>query len=341
MAAIILASFSTWSLRRLLLHEFAFNLLFTAHLLAVNLAMAAPLVCIWLEHRQTRHADELAGKLGRRLAWYCCASAFLGVALGGLMLWWLWHFEHSTFELTFGILPPLRWWFLIGEIVFYLACMASYAALWNKLRKRGLWHRLLAVVAATNLIYHFPPLFVSLSVARNRPQMAGQPYNHQAFLKLWGDGEVLSRVVHHWLAAAAVAGVAVTILVICRVSSADAISSNRSLASSGAKLALVATALQVPVGLWVLIQLPGNSRIALLGQDAVAAGYFAVSILTALILLQTLGSIWLGETSRRQANTATVCLVLTVLLMVSALERISEQQITPNTTETADNPSTN
>ena len=315
--------------------EFAFNVLFTAHLLAVNLAMAAPLVCIWLDRRETLHSDRAAGELGKHLAWLCCGSLLFGGTLGALMLWWMWRLEHATYESVFGILPAARWWFLIGELVFYFVCMAGYALLWHRLHSRRFWHRVLAVVAATNLIYHFPPLFVSLSVASTRADMAGRPYDHKAFLQLWGDGEVLSRIVHHWLAAIAIAGIALIALSTRQLNSRDDLAaSDNALSAFGAKLALAATALQIPAGIWLLVQLPPTDRMAILGHDAVAASYFAVSILTAVVLLQTLITISLGETNRRQGTTATTCLVLTVFFMVSALERINQRQTTIHNTET-------
>lgn len=296
--------------------------LLAIHLVAVNLAMAGPLVCVWLDWRESREKDELAGSLGRSLAQACLASILVGVAVGAALLWWTWQQDLSTFYRTVGKLPAQRWGYLIAEILFYLACMTAYMGLWNRLRTHRLWHRLLAVVAATNLLYHFPPLFVMLSVVSSRPEVAALPYDHQAYLRLWGDAEVLSRVMHHWLASAAVAGAA-TALLAWRMSQVHNSNEVRRLVAGGAKIALVASGFQVPVGIWVLMQLPSVGRNALTGGDPLATSLFAASVFAALALLNCLANLACGDIRRGQVAGALASLTLTVILMVSALERVT------------------
>ena len=48
---------------------------FALHLLAVNVAAAAPLVCIWLRRREARHGDAAAGAVGQLCP--CCPGALL------------------------------------------------------------------------------------------------------------------------------------------------------------------------------------------------------------------------------------------------------------------------
>ena len=297
-------------------------MLLAIHLLAVNLAMAGPLVCIWLEWRESTRRDESAGSLGRSIAWACIGSVLIGVALGGLLLWWIWQQDLSAFDRTVGKLPAERWGFLIAEILFYAVCMAAYVGLWNRLRTRRLWHRLLAVVATTNLMYHFPPLFVMLSVVSTRPELAALPYDHQTYLRLWADAEVLSRVMHHWLASAAVAGAA-TAYFAWRISQRHSDNDVRRLVAGGAKIALISSGLQVPVGVWVLLELPTLSRNALMGGDPIATGLFAASVFTALALLNSLANLSCGDIRKGQVVGAMGFLALTVILMVSALERVT------------------
>ena len=284
--------------------------------------MAVPLVCIWLEWRESTREDEIAGSLGRSLAQACIASVLFGVTLGGLLLWWIWRQDLSAFYRTVGKLPTERWGFLIAEILFYVICMTAYVGLWNRFRRRRLWHRLLALIAATNLLYHFPPLFVMLSVVSSRPEIADHPYDHQAYLRLWADAEVLSRVMHHWLASAAVAGTA-TVLVAWRMLRMDSTSDVRRLVAGGAKIALIASVLQVPVGIWVLVQLPPVGRSALTGSDPIATSLFAASVFSALALLNCLANLSCGDVRKGQVAGALASLTLTVILMVSALERVT------------------
>jgi hypothetical protein len=89
------------------------------------------------------------------------------------------------------------------------------------------------------------------------------------------------------------------------------------LAVSGGRIALAATLLQIPVGLWVLSALPQQSL--LLGSDAVATLLFGGSVLGSLALLHQL-AIWsLGDISRRRVWLSTALLCAVVLLMTGAL----------------------
>src|SRR5690606_37287501 len=57
----------SWLLVGCRLFELAYSLILGAHLLAMNVGSAGPLVCIWL-HRRARRGDEAADLAGRRIA---------------------------------------------------------------------------------------------------------------------------------------------------------------------------------------------------------------------------------------------------------------------------------
>ena len=67
----------------------------------------------------------------------------------------------------------------------------------------------LAVLAATDLMYHFPPLFAMLNLLTNRIELSGQTLTSTLYRTLLVDPEVMAMVVHVWLAAVALTGVAV------------------------------------------------------------------------------------------------------------------------------------
>jgi len=93
------------------------------------------------------------------------------------------------------------------------------------------------------------------------------------------------------------------------------------LAAWGAWLALVPTLLQLPVGLWVLLQLPLAERDALLGSDLYATGLFALALLAALRLMHQLAAVALGDTERKQIVGSLSTMALVVALMVAAWTR--------------------
>ena len=62
------------------------------HLLLVDVAMIAPLVCVWFEWRENRQADAAAGRAGRTLARWAIYTLLGGILVGGLLLagrWWV------------------------------------------------------------------------------------------------------------------------------------------------------------------------------------------------------------------------------------------------------------
>src|SRR5690606_26500040 len=106
-------------------------------------------------------------------------------------------------------LPIDRLWFAGAEFLFGAVCLALYAGLWRRWRRGRLWHRLLAVAGATNLMMHFPALFTIVSLISMQPGLAAGGLDRAEFRRLLVDGQVVSRVAHVWLAAVAVTGLTV------------------------------------------------------------------------------------------------------------------------------------
>src|SRR5258708_4622590 len=100
-----------------------------AHLIAVDLAMIAPLACIWLGSRQSRHGDTLAGALQLRLARQSLAALAVGIGLGTAQVGLLWLAGDRDFFAAVGRVPAGRLWFTLAELVFYAVCMAAYLRL--------------------------------------------------------------------------------------------------------------------------------------------------------------------------------------------------------------------
>ena len=69
-----------------------------------------------------------------------------------------------------------------------------------------------------------------------------------------------------------------------------------------ARVALVATLLQLPVGVAVMLSVPNRLRDALLGEDLLAAVPFACGMLATLGLLHTLAAVALGDRDPRQVR---------------------------------------
>ena len=183
--------------------------LLTVHLLLVNVAMAGPFVCLWLEWRGTKRDDILAARIGQRLSRDVVWALLLASLLGALLVGLLWLRNDRAYFDGVRVVPVGRLWAAGGELVFSLALLALYAFAWNWFSPQS-WrrwlHRTIGLLAGTNLVYHFPPLFAAISLVASTPKYWGQPLTGAEFRKLLFSNAVLSQAVHVWLASFAVVG---------------------------------------------------------------------------------------------------------------------------------------
>lgn len=304
----------------------AWSLVLAAHLVCVNIAAVGPLACIWLEARARRTGQVSADTLGQWLAHLCCKLLLVGMALGMTLGWIAWQRGDTGLLVALERVPFGRLQWGVAELVFYYACMLPYAAFWSRLRKRYWIHRVLAIFAATNLIYHFPPLFVVIKNLSG-PTTDTAPLSSREYLHMTMQPDVLSRVVHHWVAAVAVVGAAV-MLQARRMTpdTGDTVSGEKPDSAvyirAGAWAALIATLLQIPVGLWVLLQVPATWRDQLLGGEWWQTSLFVASMAAGLATLHALAAVAFGEVQRKQIRTAALLLLLTVLLMAAAVSQL-------------------
>ncbi|MGD9647090.1 MAG: hypothetical protein AB7U73_15375 [Pirellulales bacterium] len=297
-------------------------LLLTAHLLAVGVATAAPFVCVICEWRCTRRGDTALGRVGRRLAADCLWLFLVGIVLGLAQLAWLfWRGAPADVE-ALRAMPVSRWWFGGVELLIYLACMLAYWYGYDRWRRRG-WSRLLAIVAGTNLGYHFPALFTIVGVIGERPELWGQTIE---FRQLLTDRETIARVLHFWLASFAVTGVlAMRSWGQVTRSSVTAEAAELRGATFGAWIALVATVLQMPLGLWLVTTLRPASQNLLLGRSLLATGLLIAAVVASLALLHMLASITLGQVERPLVRRSALLVVGVVALMVGTRVTVRDE----------------
>ncbi|MFO0820442.1 MAG: hypothetical protein U1A77_21025 [Pirellulales bacterium] len=301
-------------------------ILLALHLLCVNLASVSPLVGVWLEWMDAR-GNAAARRLAPLLAWHGVISLVIGVCLGASMGWLLWNDRYREAVLQLGS----RLHNGGAELVFSLALMIWHA--WwcsrpNSPSRRGRWGRAtLAMLAGTNLVYHFPVLMVILARLATGEDPTTDVLNSAAFRQRLIDPTVLARCVHFWLASVAVTGV--WLLAISwrwqgRLADDQSEGPNRlaeahHVARWGARLALIPTLLQIPSGIWLLSTVSPLAQSRLLGGDLTATLAFGGSVLMALGFMHRLAAIGMGETSRPQLAQAIGLLVAIVTLMTYVL----------------------
>jgi hypothetical protein len=89
----------------------------------------------------------------------------------------------------------------------------------------------------------------------------------------------------------------------------------------GARLALAATVVQIPVGLWMIGAMGAIPQRRLMGADPVATMLLIGALLTVFWLLHALAAVSFGETSRQAARRVVLAMVLVVVLMTGVLQR--------------------
>lgn len=303
-----------------LVSELFASLSLAVHFMAVNVAAAGPLVCIWLHRRATR-GDALADACGRRLARWSFWGLVVGLGLGVSSLAIDWLGADDRYFQSFLTFPRRKLHFAAAEILCSLVWTGLYAALWRKGQKHPNWHALLGVLTATNLLYHFPPLLSVIAVASTRPEML-EVLQTQSTAHWMQHPEIASRTVHVWLSSFAVTGVVLLAFAARWLKDEVQAPAARKLMAAAARIALMPTLLQILVGLWLLLTLPAGAQASLMGADLLGTSLLGISILAALALMHVLSAGAMGEGDRKLSRQAMVLMAIIVVLMSATLRRV-------------------
>jgi len=314
------------------------TILLALHLLAMNVASAGPLVCVWLHHRGSQ-GDDTAFRVGRRLARWTLGLLLVGVAVGVGQLAVAWIADDRAYFDALGRFPLRALVHAAGEAGFSLACLGLYAATWDRWRGRAWLHPLAALLAATNLLYHFPPLMIVLGQLTVRPELSAElSITRNIFRPLALRPEILSQVLHFGVASIAMAGLGLMLIARHERSRAAAstAAANR-LMSIGAWIALVASLTQLAVGVWVLVSLPLIVRNGLTGDNWLASGLFLLAIVVFCGVLHSLAIVALGDVRDVTVRRSGLLVVCVVFLMVGVLQtsRTIERQRRGNNSPSA------
>lgn len=296
----------------------------SVHLLLVNLASAGPLWAVWLDARSVRRGSADApspefGQLGRRLGWFSLAALAGGIGLGVLQGVLVWQAGDTAFFRALSALWQSKIVFGFWEIGFSALCVAGYLLWWQLGKRRSLWQRvvsrLLAVVAATNLLYHFPTLFSILRLVASGDASVQPPIDSAEFRTLLIEPEVIWFTLHFWLASFSVAGLVSGMLCLRKLPEEH----RDATAQVAFTSALVPTLLQIPVGFVLTTSLNPAEQSRLMGGDALATAMFILGVSLAFWLMHLLASLALGERTWNKAMQAFWTLAGTILLMTATL----------------------
>jgi hypothetical protein len=283
-------------------------LLLAAHLLAMNVASAGPLIGLWLVWMVDDESGFRRG-LAERVLRNSLAAFVGGAILGGALLLW----PGPGLRSARARFPADAYVFAGAELAFSALCLGGL--IFTTRRRGPRWlAAMLAIGGASNLLYHFPPLMAVLGELAADPTWAAEEQlDRRTLINLWRRPEIMSLWLHFILASFATAAIAALWLRPSR--GADTNSQNTdALARKLGAAALVATLLQVPVGLWMLTASDAAARERMMGGSLVASAYFAGGVMTAVWLLQTLAMLALGEGERAVRRAGWLLVAVTILM---------------------------
>lgn len=294
--------------------DFLLALVLAVHLMCMNVASAGPFLCVWLDWR-SGSGNDVARRAARFLAWKSLVLLLVGGMFGLLVAALLWN--DSYHDVMHAFMYKLKWgaW----ELLFSVVLMGWYAALVARSAPRGLFSKLarstIAVLAGTNLLYHFPVLFIMISEVAGGYLDVPEHVDPALFRNLMTENSVLARSVHFWVASFAVAGVSLIWYGKWLLRKDEQQEAGSRIAVWGARIALVPTVLQILVGVWVLSALPPLMQQRLMGGDIVATAAFGLSIIGALWLMHQLAAIAFGDTQPKTLKLAIHLMYAVVILM--------------------------
>ena len=212
----------------------------------------------------------------------------------------------------------------VAELVVFAVSLWFYVWGWQRLRstrgRRGA-HIVIGLVAATNLLYHFPSLMLMFSRATAGRMVVGRPVDAEVYRQIAFQGDILVATVHFWLASLVAGGVTLALLATDGASE-DTNAEHGRVGVWSASIALVAALLQLPVGFWLVAVLPDADQSQLLGNDLWALGLLLVAFFAALGLMHELASMAFGSCQRSSANRSAMKLIVVVLAMVGVSVRL-------------------
>lgn len=304
--------------------QLALVLVFALHLLCVNVASAGPLVCAWLEWCEGR-GNALAGEVGRYLARWALVLLIPGALLGVSVGWILWNPQYAS---ILGRLSS-KVHFGVWELLFSLVLMSVQVAWWQKRPELPAWQRgvriFIALLASTNLLYHFPVLFAVIEQLATTAAIqtdATEKISAAEFRAFLAQPAIVARSLHFLFAAIATCGIMLLGYALRMMRQKRDATDIQRMAAWGGQIALVPTLLQIPVGLWLTVVLPPNLQHTVTGGDLITTSLFLLSVAGAFALMQTLAAIAIGDAERARLIRAMVLLVAIVVLMSGVLQRL-------------------
>lgn len=285
----------------------------------MNFAAAGPLAAIWIDARGGKAGNQPLFSLAKSVTWWSLAAFVLAMLLGAINGLVIWASGERQFFSALARFWDTKVFFGWWELAFYIACVGGYL-FWRSLRPTATkWERYLSrfllLLAGTNLLYHFPPLFAVIQMLARENGAEGPTIDSSQFRSLMATPHVIWLSVHFLLASIAVTGLMTARLALQQLEEAEA----ELVVSRGAMAALIATLAQVPIGAAFTLSLPIVELRNLMGSDMIATTLFAVALISAFWLMHVLAITTFFQRTARQVNQALATVFGVIVLMTAAM----------------------
>ena len=291
------------------------------HLILVGIGACLPLAVVLLNRKMLRidNSGHCAAiwQFSRSLMKVSIQAVTLGSIFGLLLAGVLWSEDfHNRCHL---VMTKMKWAGV--EWLFSMLVFGGIYFQWAKApgARRAFWIRSgLIFLAAFNLLYHFPSLFLVITaipadvvdaLTRSATELSRDTYNEIVF-----SSTMVSRWLHATLAMLATSMVFVAVASIRRANQEDegpARDSAISICRWAARNVLLILFLQFAFGIWTVVAMDSSRMENLMGANMAATGLFAISIILLFVQLQQ----WTGLISERVRRDHLVRAVATYLTM--------------------------
>ena len=291
------------------------------HLILVGIGACLPLAVVLLNRKMlridnSRHCDAI-WQFSRGLMKVSIQAVTLGSIFGLLLAGVLW--SEDFHNLCHLVLTKMKW-----AGVEWLFSMLVFGGIYFQWAKSPGAHRafrirsVLIFLAAFNLLYHFPSLFLVITaipadvvdaLTRSAIELSRDTYYEIMF-----SSTMISRWLHATLAMLATSMVFVAVASIRRANQEDegpARDSAISICRWAARNVLLILFLQFAFGIWTVVAMDPSRMENLMGANMAATGLFAISIILLFVQLQQ----WTGLISERVRRDHLVRAVATYLTM--------------------------
>jgi hypothetical protein len=292
-------------------------LLRSVHLASACFAAAAPMAAAWLHCRAAR-GDSQARHTGLWLVGWSLVSLALALVTGLLLGLLNYLGEENYSQLVIALRAKLEWG--LAELAFSAILVYLFWKWWQRTpdlpRGKSMLRCSLAVLAGTNLLYHFPLLFAVLDQIRSNPELVENAITASIFRQLIVVPAVYTKALHVILA-----GVVLCCLAVMCAGEEEQQESSR-LTTVAARVMLATLLLQLLIGIWMLMVMPADQRELLIGMGGVAPWLLALAVLLFVVVNQVLIPVAGGEKSGNRPRWL-VGITLLLFLVMSAIAGLS------------------